>query len=43
MGKLVVISIPSKHSVSGVIGYIKGMSAIHVAWHFLKRERNYAG
>ena len=24
-------------------GYIKGKSAIHVARHFLKRERNYAG
>ena len=27
----------------GWIGYIKGKSAIHVARHFLKRERNYAG
>jgi putative transposase len=26
-----------------VVGYIKGKSAIHVARHFLKRERNYAG
>ena len=29
--------------VSSVVGYIKGKSAIHVARHFLKRERNYAG
>ena len=34
---------PPKHSVSGVIGYIKGKNTIHVARHFLKRERNYAG
>ena len=32
-----------KHSVSRVIGYIKGKSAIHVARRFLKRERNHAG
>ena len=25
------------------MGYIKGKSAIHVARHFLRRERNYAG
>lgn len=25
------------------MGYIKGESAIHVARHFLKRERNYPG
>lgn len=38
-----LISIPPKHAVSGVVGYIKGKSAIHVARHFMKRERNYAG
>ena len=26
-----------------MVGYIKGKSAIHVARHFLRRERNYAG
>lgn len=26
-----------------MVGYIKGKSAIHIARHFLKRERNYAG
>jgi putative transposase len=26
-----------------LVGYIKGKSAIHVARHFLRRERNYAG
>ena len=38
-----LISIPPKYAVSSVIGYLKGKSAIHVARHFLKRERNYAG
>lgn len=38
-----LISIPPKHSVSNVVGYIKGKSAIHVARHFQKRQRNYAG
>ena len=38
-----LISIPPKLAVSSVVGYIKGKSAIHVARHFLKRERNYAG
>jgi putative transposase len=38
-----LISIPPKLAVSSVMGYIKGKSAIHVARHFLKRERNYEG
>ena len=38
-----LIQIPPKHAVSSVVGYIKGKSAIHVARHFLKRNRNYAG
>lgn len=38
-----LISVPPKLAVSAVIGFIKGKSAIHVARHFLKRERNYAG
>lgn len=38
-----LISIPPKYAVSSVVGYIKGKSAIHVARHFLKKERNYAG
>ena len=38
-----LISIPPKFAVSSVVGYIKGKSAIHVARHFLKKERNYAG
>ena len=38
-----LISIPPKLAVSAVMGYIKGKSAIHVARHCCKRERNYAG
>lgn len=38
-----LISVPPKLAVSSVVGYIKGKSAIHVARHVLKRERNYAG
>ena len=38
-----LIQIPPKYAVSAVMGYIKGKSAIHVARHFMKRERNYVG
>ena len=38
-----MIAIPPKYSVSQVIGYIKGKSAIHVARTFLDRPRNYVG
>jgi putative transposase len=38
-----LINIPPKLAVSSVVGYLKGKSAIHVARHCLKRERNYAG
>jgi len=38
-----LLRIPPKLAVSSVVGYLKGKSAIHVARHFLKRERNYAG
>lgn len=38
-----LIQIPPKYAVSSVVGYIKGKRAIHVARHFLKRSRNYAG
>lgn len=37
------MSIPPKLAVSSVVGYIKGKSAIHVARHFLKKERNDVG
>ena len=38
-----LINVPPKLAVSSVVGYIKGKSAIRVARHFLRRERNYAG
>ena len=38
-----LISVPPKHAVPSVVGYIKGKSAIHVARRFLKKLRNYAG
>ena len=39
----IMISIPPKHSVSQVIGYIKGKSAIHIARAFAGRKRNFVG
>ena len=38
-----MISIPPKYSVSQVIGYIKGKSAIHIAREFSGRKRNFVG
>ena len=38
-----MISIPPKYSVSQVIGYIKGKSAIHIARMYAGRKRNYVG
>ena len=38
-----MISIPPKYSVSQVIGYIKGKSAIHVARVYGERKRNFVG
>ena len=38
----VLISIPPKHSVAHVVGYMKGKSAIHVARH-LGRRKNFMG
>jgi putative transposase len=37
------ISIPPKYSVSEVIGYLKGKSAIAVARQFDGRQRNFSG
>ncbi len=37
------ISIPPKHSVSQVIGYIKGKGAIAVARQFGGKKRNFNG
>ena len=38
-----LISIPPKYSVSSVMGYIKGKSAIHLARVYGGRRRNYVG
>jgi putative transposase len=37
------ISIPPKHAVSSIIGFIKGKSAIAIARTFLGKERNFNG
>ena len=37
------VSIPPKHSVAQVIGYIKGKSAIAVARQFGGKKRNFNG
>ena len=37
------ISIPSMHSVSHVVGYIKGKSAISIARNFMGRAKNFTG
>lgn len=38
-----MISVPPKYSVSQVVGYIKGKSAIHIARMSMERKRNYVG
>ena len=37
------ISLPPKYGVSSVVGFIKGKSAISIAWNFLGRKRNFTG
>ena len=39
----ICLGIPPKYSVSNVVGYIKGKSAIAIARHFGGRERNFTG
>jgi putative transposase len=38
-----LISIPPKHSVSSLMGFLKGKSAIHIARVYAGRRRNYVG
>ena len=38
-----LLSVPPKYSVSGVMGFIKGKSAIHIARVYAGRRRNYGG
>jgi len=39
----ILISIPPKYSVSQVVGFIKGKSAIHIARVYLGRKQNFTG
>ncbi|MFC1533282.1 IS200/IS605 family transposase, partial [Thermodesulfobacteriota bacterium] len=38
-----LISIPPKYSVSQVVGFIKGKSAIHIAREYFGRKKNFTG
>ena len=38
-----LVSIPPKYSVSQVVGYLKGKSAICIARNFMGREKNFTG
>ena len=38
-----LLSVPPKHSVSNVMGFIKGKSAIHIARVYAGRRRNFIG
>ena len=38
-----LLSVPPKYSVSSVLGFIKGKSAIHIARVYAGRRRNYVG
>jgi putative transposase len=38
-----LISIPPKYSVSQVVGYLKGKSAIQIARTYMGRKKNFAG
>ena len=39
----ILLSVPPKYSVSGVMGFIKGKSAIHIARVYAGRRRNFVG
>ena len=39
----VLMSIPPKHAVAQVVGFLKGKSAIHIARVFSGRRRNFVG
>ena len=39
----ICLSVPPKYSVSNVVGYIKGKSAISIVRHFGGRQRNFTG
>ena len=39
----ICISIPPKHAVSYIVGFIKGKSAISIARRFMGRAKNFTG
>ncbi|MEJ2587350.1 MAG: IS200/IS605 family transposase [Deltaproteobacteria bacterium] len=39
----ILISIPPKYSVSQVVGYIKGKTAIHIARNYMGQKKNFTG
>ncbi|MDX2504160.1 MAG: IS200/IS605 family transposase [Gammaproteobacteria bacterium] len=39
----ILISIPPKHSVSQIVGFIKGKSAISIARTYMGRKKNFTG
>ena len=39
----ICISIPPKYSVSNIVGYLKGKSAIFIARRFKGKQKNFAG
>lgn len=39
----ILISIPPKYSVSQVIGFVKGKSAIHIARNYMGKKKNFTG
>ena len=38
-----LIAIPPKHSVSTIVGFLKGKSSIWIAQHVANKQRNFAG
>jgi len=38
-----LITIPPKYSLSQIVGYIKGKSAIHIARNYLGQKQNFGG
>ena len=38
-----LLSIPPKHSVSSIVGFLKGKSSIWIAQHIANKQRNFVG
>ena len=39
----ICVSVPPKHSISSIVGFVKGKSAVLIHRRFLNRERNFCG